>query len=68
MTLLKKTIEIETPRNKIKLETGEYGKMTVAVEERATEDNNYEVGNKATLYLNSSDLEDLYEALGLFRD
>lgn len=68
MVLIKKTVEIETPRNKIKLETGEYGKMTVAVEELPTEDNNYEVGNRATLYLNTVDLEDLYEALGQFRD
>ena len=42
--------------------------MTVHIEELPTEHNEYEVGNRATLYLNSSDLEDLYEALGQFRD
>lgn len=68
MAVLKKTIEIETHTNKISLKTGEDGRMLVCVEERPTEYNDYEVGNQAVMYLNHADIEDLYEALGQFRD
>lgn len=68
MAITSRNVKLETKHNKIEIETVDDRKVDVVIEEKCDEENEYQVGVKATLRLSRYEVEELYEALGEFRD
>jgi hypothetical protein len=68
MAIINRTVTLETTHNEIEIRTKDSNKVDIVVKEKCDEENNYEVGNEATIRIRTYELDDLIQALEQFKD
>lgn len=68
MAIVSRTVTLETSHNEVEIRTVDSNKVDIHIKEKCDEENNFEVGNEATLRIRNYEVSDLIEALEQFRD